>query len=472
MAFLNDDFLLDTDAARHLYRTYAASQPILDYHGHLSPRQIASNRQFENLYEAWLENDHYKWRAMRANGIDERFITGDASPYDKFAAWAATVPHTLRNPLYHWTHLELRRYFGIEVLLNGQTAKEVWDESQRQLQSDRLSTHGILHQFDVRVVCTTDDPAESLDTHREIAASDLSTNVYPTFRPDNATRVDRPDVMNPWLDKLADISSTTITDLDGLLTALRLRHDAFHDAGGRLSDHDLPRCFGGDADQDTAATIFSALRAGQAATPIQFEQFGSFMMVFFGQLDAKKGWTKQMHIGAFRNTNSRRMAQLGPDTGYDSVGDVPHGEALRTMLDRMEQADALPKTILYNLNPADNFLFGTMIGNFQGTTPGKMQWGSGWWYLDQKEGIEWQLNALSNLGLLSRFVGMLTDSRSFLSFPRHEYFRRVLCNLLGTEVESGELPDDDELIGDLVRRICYQNALEYLQLTLKKGSGA
>lgn len=464
MGFLDDDFLLETEAARRLYCDYASNEPILDYHGHLSPQQIAANRQFGNLYEAWLEGDHYKWRAMRANGVDERFVTGEASPYEKFAAWATTVPHTLRNPLYHWSHLELRRYFGIESLLNEQTAKEIWDETERQLQSERLSTHGILNQFDVRVVCTTDNPAESLGTHREIAASNLSTQVFPTFRPDNATRVDRPDVMNPWLDQLSSITSTTISDLDGLLSALRKRHDAFHEVGGRLSDHDLPRCFGAVADHATAAAVFSALRNGQAATPAEFERFGSFMMVFFGQLDTERGWTKQMHIGAFRNTNTRRMAELGPDAGFDSVGDICHGESLRTMLDQMEQADALPKTILYNLNPADNFLFGTMVGNFQRTTPGKMQWGSGWWYLDQKEGIEWQLNALSNLGLLSRFVGMLTDSRSFLSFPRHEYFRRVLCNLLGKDVESGELPDDEELVGGLVRRICYQNARDYLGL--------
>jgi glucuronate isomerase len=463
MGFLDENFLLQNETARRLYREFAADQPILDFHNHLSPTDIAANRQFQNLSAAWLEEDHYKWRAMRANGIDEQFITGSATPYDKFAAWAETVPHTLRNPLYHWTHLELRRYFGIETLLDEKSSESIWEQTQQQLQNPDLSVHGILQKFDVRVVCTTDDPAETLDTHRAIADSNLPTKVFPTFRPDKSTRVDQPDVLNPWIDKLADVAGKTINDLDDLLDALRQRHQAFHEIGGRMSDHDLPRCFGNDSDHETASRIFAAARKGQAAGRFQFDQFGSFMMVFFGQLDAEKNWTKQMHIGAFRNTNTRRLSELGPDTGFDSVGDVTHGEALRSMLDRMEQADAFPKTILYNLNPADNFLFGTMIGNFQRDVPGKIQMGSGWWFLDQKEGIEWQLNALSNLGLLSRFIGMLTDSRSFLSFPRHEYFRRVLCNLLGRDLETGELPNNEQMVGELIRRICYQNAQDYLQ---------
>jgi glucuronate isomerase len=462
MTFLDENFLLPSAAGRRLYHECAAQQPILDFHNHLSPVDIASDRKFANLYEAWLETDHYKWRAMRANGIDERYITGDATPYEKFAAWAETVPYTLRNPLYHWTHLELQRYFQIDTLLSAETARAIWDETSERLQAGDISTGSILKTFNVAALCTTDDPAESLDTHRAIADSDLATGVYPTFRPDWAFRVDAPEAMNSWLDKLSARADTPINDLDGMLTALKKRHDAFHEAGGRISDHDLPRCFGHVVEGETAARIFSAARSGAAASPLEFEQFGSFLIAFLGRLDVEKGWAKQMHIGAFRNTNTRGMQQTGPDGGFDSIGDVPHGEALCAMLDQMEQSDSLPKTILYNLNPADNFLFGTMIGNFQRETPGKMQLGSGWWYLDQKEGMEWQLNALSNLGLLRRFVGMVTDSRSFLSFPRHEYFRRVLCNLIGLDVDRGELPNDDSLLFDLVQRVCYQNAAEYV----------
>lgn len=464
MRFLDDNFLLQNKAGQRLYREFAAEQPILDFHSHLSATDIHSNRQFNNLYEAWLEEDHYKWRAMRANGVAEKFVTGDADPYDKFLAWAKTVPHTLRNPLYHWTHLELRRYFGIETLLSESTAKEIWEQTSEQLQNPALSVQSILNKFNVRAVCTTDDPADSIEVHRSINNSGTTVKVCPTFRPDKSLAVRQPDVLREWLSKLERVTNQRVDNVEDLMKCLRQRHDAFHEVGGRMSDHDLPSCFGEKCSLETANAIFCKALKGEVASQTEFELFGSFMMPFFGQLDAEKSWTKQMHIGAFRNTNTRRMSEIGPDAGFDSVGDVQHGESLRAMLDNMEQTDSLPKTILYNLNPADNFLFGTMIGNFQRDIPGKMQLGSGWWYLDQKEGIEWQLNALSNLGLLSHFVGMLTDSRSFLSFPRHEYFRRVLCNVLGRDIENGELPDDDKLVGGLVKRICYQNAHDFLNL--------
>ena len=462
MPFLDDHFLLGCDAAKQLFTEYAKDQPILDFHSHLSAEDIANDRQFQNLFEAWLEEDHYKWRAMRANGIKEAFITGNAPPREKFDAWATTVPMTLRNPLYHWTHLELRRYFDIEELLNPKSAGRIWENTANLLQSRELSVQSILNQFDVRVVCTTDDPAEPLDAHHKVAAANIGTRVFPTFRPDKAGRVDCPEVLTPWLHKLGDITGIQIDELDDLLSALKKRHDDFHEIGGRLSDHDLPRCFGESVNRNEAAQIFKAAIKGQPATDNEFLKFGSFLIVFLGQLDAEKGWTKQMHIGAFRNTNSRGMNELGPDAGFDSVGDLSHGEPLRAMLDNMELANALPKTVLYNLNPADNFLFGTMCGNFQREIPGKMQLGSGWWFLDQHEGIQWQLNTLSNLGLLSHFIGMVTDSRSFLSFPRHEYFRRVLCDVLGRDMESGLLPDDMGLVGSLVSRICYSNAIDFL----------
>ena len=470
MSFLDRDFLLYSPVARRLYHDCAAEQPILDFHNHLSPADIASNRQFANLHEAWLEDDHYKWRAMRANGVDERYITGDASPFEKFEAWAKTTPYTLRNPLYHWTHLELRRYFETDDLLSESSAQQIWDDTTEKLASPAMSTQGILKGFNVKALCPTDDPAESLEHHQAIAASDLDVGVYPTFRPDLAFKVDQPQQLNPWLDRLGSRTGTTINELDDMLSALRQRHEDFHAIGGRISDHDLPKCYGGMPDYDQARNVFAAARSEAAATADDQAQFGSFLIQFLGKLDAEKGWAKQMHIGAFRNTNSRAAATIKADGGYDSIGDYAHGEALWRMLDQMEQAQALPRTILYNLNPADNYLFGTMAGNFQRDVPGKVQLGSGWWFLDQKEGMEWQLNAASNLGLLSRFVGMVTDSRSFLSFPRHEYFRRILCNLIGQDVERGELPADDDLLYGLVRGVCYHNAFDYVDWKFKQST--
>lgn len=465
MPFIHEDFLLQTPAARRLYHEYAEPEPILDYHCHLPPQDVAENRRFANLFEIWLEGDHYKWRAMRANGIDERYATGDAPPYEKFLAWARTVPQTLRNPLYHWTHLELKRYFGIEELLDETTAPAVWERANALLAGEELRAHGILKKFRVKAVCTTDDPTDDLACHRAIAASDLATKVFPTFRPDKAFNVHQPEAFNPWVEKLAAVSNTDIGNFTAFLDALHKRHDYFHQLGGRLSDHGLTTCFASFCTEAEAAAIFEKARAGKAAAPAEQERFASFLMLYFGRLDAEKGWTKQLHVGALRNTNTRMYRALGPDKGFDTIGDWPQVEAMCAYLDRLEQENALPKTILYNLNPADNYAMATMIGNFQdGRTAGKIQYGSGWWFLDQKEAMEWQINALSNAGLLSRFVGMLTDSRSFMSYPRHEYFRRVLCNLVGRDMENGELPDDLELVGTMIRNICYANARQYLGL--------
>jgi glucuronate isomerase len=466
-SFLSEDFLLHTEAARVLFHEYAEQEPILDYHCHLSPKDIAQDRRFNNLFEIWLEGDHYKWRAMRANGVDERLCTGDAPPREKFLAWARTVPHTLRNALYHWTHLELRRYFGIETLLNEHTAPAIWEQANELLATKDFSAQGILRKFHVKALCTTDDPTDDLAHHAAIAASGLATRVYPTFRPDKALNVHLPEAFNPWVEKLATVSGITIASFKDFLDALRQRHDFFHSLGCRLSDHGLNHCYADFPTESAAARIFDATCEGLAATPAEHKQFASFLMLFFGHLDAGKNWTKQLHIGARRNANTRRFRQLGPDTGFDSIGDWPQIDVLGRYLDRLDQENALPKTVIYDLNPAEAYAIATMIGNFQeGDVPGKIQMGSGWWFLDQKEAMEWQMNALSNNGLLSRFIGMLTDSRSFMSYPRHEYFRRVLCNLVGQDIDHGELPDDMELVGGMVKAICFDNAKNYLGLEL------
>jgi len=467
MAFIHDDFLLQTATAKRLYHQYAAAAPILDYHCHLPPKDVAENRRFANLFEIWLEGDHYKWRAMRANGVEEALVTGSAEPREKFMAWARTVPATLRNPLYHWTHLELKRYFGIEELLDESTAEGVWERANEQLAGEALRAQGILDKFGVVAVCTTDDPTDDLEYHRQIAAAGVKTRVFPTFRPDRALLVSQPDLFNDWVGKLAAAANMDIDSFADFLDALKQRHDYFHSMGGRLSDHGLTSCYADFCTEQEAAGIFEEARSCQPARPEEHRRFASFMMLFFGRLDAEKGWTKQLHLGARRNNNSRMSGQLGPDTGYDSIGDWPQVEALGDYLDALDSEDALPKVIVYNLNPADNYAIATMVGNFQdGRTAGKIQFGSGWWFLDQKEAMEWQMNALSNCGLLSRFVGMLTDSRSFMSYPRHEYFRRTLCNLLGDDVEKGLLPDSDELLAPLVRGICHGNARRLLDLPL------
>jgi len=462
MAFIHDRFLLETPAAERLYREFAAGRPILDYHCHLSPREIATNRRFSNLFEIWLEGDHYKWRAMRATGTPERYCTGDASPYEKFLAWAATVPRCLRNPLYHWTHLELVRYFGIDELLSDETAPAIWARANEQLQSGPLDVHGILAKFDVKVVGTTDDPADDLAHHQAIRAAGLPTRVVPTFRPDRALDVDQPDVFNPWVDRLAAAANVDIGSLEDLVEALSRRHQDFHDLGGRLSDHGLAFCPGPPATDREASATFERARSGRAADPGAQAAFAAFLMHLFGRLDAEKGWTKQLHLGARRNVRTRALDTRGRDVGCDSIGDWPQVDALAAYLDRLDRENALPKVILYNNNPSDNYALATMAGNFQDEgVSGRIQFGSGWWHLDQKEGMEWQMNALSNTGLLATFVGMTTDSRSFMSYPRHEYFRRVLCNLLGRDMARGELPDDETLVGGVVEDICYRNAAKY-----------
>ncbi len=468
MPFITEDFLLHSATARRLYRQYAAPQPILDYHCHLSPRDIAENRHFRNLFEIWLQGDHYKWRAMRAHGVPERYCTGDAEPYEKFLAWARTVPATLRNPLYHWTHLELQRYFGIAERLDETSAPAIWKRANAALAADDLTAHGILRKFRVEVVCTTDDPTATLEYHEQIAASPLGTRVYPAFRPDAVLHTTDPAAWNEWVDALEAAANVAISGCASLEEALRRRHDYFHQHGCRLSDHGLDYCFSEPCADAEAAAIFAQLRGGHRVTPAESAKFAAYLMLFFGCLDAEKNWTKQLHLGAFRNVNSAMTSKLGRDQGFDSIGDWPQAVALTTYLDRLAQQGALPKTIVYNLNPADNYVFATLVGNFQGCVPGKVQFGSGWWFLDQKEGIEWQLNALSNVGLLARFIGMVTDSRSFMSYPRHEYFRRVLCNLLGQEMESGELPDDEPLVGGMIQNICFHNAAAYFDLPARE----
>lgn len=459
MAYLDENFLLHSPTARRLFHEVAKDQPIIDYHCHLSPREIATNHRWDSIADIWLGGDHYKWRLMRANGVDENLITGESSPREKFQAWAETVPYTLRNPIHHWTHLELQRYFGIDLLLSPKTADEIWDRTQAKLAEPDFCVHGILNRFDVRVVGTTDDPADPLDDHLAIAASDLRTQVLPTFRPDKALAVDRPDLLVPWLKKLSAISHTSIERLSDLLSALQKRHDAFHAAGGRLSDHGLDRMPALPCTDEEAAVIFDKALSGKAASPEEKEKFSFYLMIFFGQLDAARGWTKQLHLGAFRGCNTLMTKRLGPDTGYDTIGDTTQGAALVNYLDALATGGSLPKVVIYNLNPRDNYLFACLTGVFQdGTVPGKIQFGSGWWFLDQKDGMELQLDALSATGLLSRFVGMLTDSRSFLSFPRHEYFRRIFCNLIGGEADRGELPDDFEALSELVRAVCFGNA--------------
>jgi glucuronate isomerase len=463
MPFIHDDFLLSTKTACKLYHQYAEAEPIFDYHCHISPKDIAENRQFNNLSEIWLAGDHYKWRAMRANGVAEKNITGSASPREKFLAWAGTVPCTLRNPLYHWTHLELKRYFGISDLLSEKNADKIWRQANDKLADSALTTQGILKKFKVKVVCTTDDPVDNLEYHSAFAAQNHPTRMLPAFRPDKALTVNLPAAFNAWADQLAAAANVDINNLAGFLRALEKRHEFFHSQGCRLSDHGMNHCFADFCDEKKAAGIFARARRGSEVSPFEHSQFASFMMVFFGHLDARRGWTKQLHLGALRNTNQRLLRQLGPDTGFDSIGDFPQAQTLAAYLNRLDADNLLPKTILYNLNPADNYVFAAMAGNFQdGTIPGKIQFGSGWWFLDQKEGMEWQLNALSNLGLLSRFIGMITDSRSFMSYCRHEYFRRTLCNLIGRDIENGELPGDEKLVGQMIKNICYANAKDFM----------
>jgi len=467
--FITENFLLETPSAIRLYHDYARDMPIIDYHCHLPPQQVASNHRFANLTQIWLAGDHYKWRAMRTNGVAERYCTGEASDWEKFQKWAETVPKTLRNPLYHWTHLELKRPFGIgDRLLNPQTAQGIWDECNAKLATEAFSSRGIMRQMKVVLVCTTDDPTDTLEHHAAIAADpSFSIQVLPTFRPDRGMAVESPAAFNAWVDKLAAASGTAIRDFESYRAAIRQRHDFFHRHGCRLSDHGLDTMFADPYTESEVDALFRRLRAGEDLNRDEIRKFKSAMLYEFAVLDHEKNWTQQYHLGAMRNNNTRAFQTLGPDTGFDSIGDWPVAEPMSRFLDRLESEGRLTRTILYNLNPVCNEVLGTMLGNFQdGSVPGKIQFGSGWWFLDQRDGMLRQMETLSNLGLLSRFVGMLTDSRSFLSYTRHEYFRRILCNLLGTEMEKGLLPRDFDLLGAMVRDISYNNAAGYFGFKL------
>ncbi len=462
--FMDENFLLHTETAQKLYHEHAAKLPIFDYHCHISPKEIAENKSFENITQIWLYGDHYKWRAMRTNGVDERYCTGDASDWEKFEKWAETVPHTLRNPLYHWTHLELKKFFGIDKVLSPETAKEIWDECNEKLTSGNYSCRDIIRMANVDTICTTDDPVDSLEYHQAIKKDGFEVAVLPAWRPDKAMMVGNPELFNDYVDQLGEVANVEIDSFDAFMVALDKRHQFFHDNGCRLSDHGLNTAFAEDYTDEEINVIFDKIRLMKRLKASEILKFKSCMLYEFGIMDHSRGWTQQFHIGAQRNNNTRLFKQLGPDTGFDSIGDVPVAAPLSKLLDRLDQENKLSKTILYNLNPRDNELYATMIGNFQdGSVPGKMQYGSGWWFLDQKDGMEKQMNALSNLGLLSRFVGMLTDSRSFLSYTRHEYFRRTLCNLLGNDVENGEIPNDIKLLGEMVENICYNNAKNYFK---------
>ncbi len=460
--FIDENFLLSNEAAVKLYHDYSADLPVIDYHCHLPPDEIANDKSFRNITEIWLNGDHYKWRAMRANGISEEYCTGNAPDREKFRMWAKTVPYTLRNPLYHWTHLELRRYFGIEKLLSPETADEIYDETLEKLQTPDFNVRNLLTKMKVELLCTTDDPADSLKHHMEIANSDFKTAVLPTWRPDKAMAVENPETYNEYLQKLQVAANQQINTYNELIAALRNRQDFFDVHGCRLSDHGLETFYAEDYTQKEITEIFKKIRGGVHLNPHEILQFKSALLIELAEMDFEKNWTQQFHIGAIRNNNTRMFNKLGPDTGFDSIGDFGIAKPMSKFFDRLVSRKKLARTIVYNLNPRDNELIATMLYNFNdGSVPGKMQFGSGWWFLDQKEGMINQMNTLSSLGLLSRFVGMLTDSRSFLSYPRHEYFRRILCDLVGRDMENGEIPNDMGMAGKLVGDVSYYNAKTY-----------
>jgi len=460
--FLDENFLLQTPTAQKLYHGFAKDMPIIDYHCHLPPDQIANDINFENLTQVWLYGDHYKWRAMRANGVNENYITGKKSDFEKFEKWAETVPYTLRNPLYHWTHLELQRYFDVDAILSGKNAKEVYDTCTAKLQTKEYSIQGLIKKMNVKVICTTDDPIDNLEHHQKIVKDGAVVKVVPAFRPDKAMNADDAAGLNAYIDKVGEVTNTTINSLDAYLAALKQRHDYFAANGCSVSDHGLEQIYAEDYTDAEVAAIFEKIRANKELSYTEVLKFKSAMLFHFAIWDHARGWVQQYHLGALRNNNARMLRQLGPDTGWDSIGDFSQARMLSKFLNRLDSTDQLAKTILYNLNPADNELMATMIGNFNdGSVAGKVQFGSAWWFLDQKDGMTKQINALSNMGLLSRMVGMLTDSRSFLSFPRHEYFRRLVCNLFGEDVENGELPNDIEWLGKVIQDISYNNATNY-----------
>jgi len=466
-SFMDEDFLLQTETAQRLYHEYAAAMPIFDYHCHISPQEIAEDRRFNNLSEIWLHGDHYKWRAMRTNGVDEKYCTGNASDWEKFQKWAETAPYTMRNPLYHWTHLELRNPFGINTNLNPTSARPIWDTCNALLHTKDFSCRGIIRKANVKVICTTDDPIDTLEYHQGIKASGFEVKVIPAWRPDKAMAIEDPKVFNAYLGQLEAASGISIASYDQFMAAIEKRHLFFHENGCRLSDHGLETIYAAAYTTAEIKAIFDRIRAGQIPSADEVLKFKSAMLYEFAVMDHSRNWTQQYHLGAMRNNNTRMFESVGADKGFDSIGEYPAALALSKFLNRLEYDKKLTRTILYNLNPGDNAMMATMIGNFQdGSEPGKIQWGSGWWFLDQKDGMTNQLNTLSNLGLLSRFVGMLTDSRSFLSYSRHEYFRRILCNLIGNDVENGELPADIEFLGQMVEDISYKNAERYFRFEL------
>ncbi|AZQ59210.1 glucuronate isomerase [Maribacter sp. MJ134] len=463
--FITDDFLLQNKFSKKLYHGYAADLPIIDYHNHLPPNEIAENRVFKNITQVWLAGDHYKWRAMRALGINEKYITGDASDKDKFLKWAETVPYTVRNPLYHWTHLELQRYFDIDTLLSPQNAEEIYDRTAFMLQQPSNHTVGLLQEKKVEYLCTTDDPTDSLEHHKHIGKQEISPKVFPTFRPDKAYAIEDSVSYIQYVEKLGAVVGSEIKNYDDLLSALTQRIDYFHEVGGRLADHGLEQMYHVDKDNFNSDVLFKKAMDKKSLSPEEVYFFKAKILLFLSREYHKRKWVQQFHLGPIRNNNKRLLANLGPDTGFDSMGDLPQAKTLSGFLNELDSTNELTKTILYNLNPSYNEVFATMAGNFNdGSIKGKVQFGSAWWFLDQKDGMEKQINTLSNMGLLSCFVGMLTDSRSFLSFPRHEYFRRILCNLIGRDVANGELPADEKWLGKIVGDICYHNAKDYFGL--------
>lgn len=463
MPFINKDFLLQSDTAKKLYHEHAEGLPIIDYHCHLDPRQVAEDKRFRSITELWLAEDHYKWRAMRANGIAEEYVTGNADDWEKFQKWAGTMPYCMRNPLYHWTHLELKTAFGIDKVLNPDTAREIYDECNEKLQSPEFSARQFMLKYGVETVCTTDDPIDSLEYHRQIKDSGFKVKVLPTWRPDMAMAVENPQAYSSYIEKLADVSGIGINCFDDVVKALKVRHKFFEQAGCRLSDHGMEEFYADDFTPSELDAIFDKVMNGTNLTDSEMRKFKSAMMLEFSKMDADTGWAQQFHYSVIRNQNTRMFNMIGKDRGFDSMTQVHTAKAMNRFFDKLNSMDKLTKTIVYNLNPADFEVLATTLGNFQdGITPGKMQLGAGWWFLDQKFGMEQQMNVLSTQGLLSRFVGMLTDSRSFVSYARHEYFRRILCNLIGSDVENGELPASEmQRIGQMVEDISYRNAKTY-----------
>jgi glucuronate isomerase len=464
--FINEDFLLQTKTAKQLYHEYAETMPIYDYHSHLPVKDIAEDRQFRNLAEIWLHGDHYKWRAMRTHGVDERFITGNATDFEKFQKWAQTVSYCICNPLYHWTYLELKRYFGIDKVLCDKTAKEIFDAAGQMLQTKDFSTKNLLRKANVKLVCTTEDPLDNLEYHKAIKKDGFEIAIHTTFRPDKAMQTENLAELNIWIDKLRSVTNIDVKNFQSYIEAIRNRHQYFHENGCRLSDNGTDRPYAEEYTTKEIETIFSSILTNRKINPVEKNKFKSAILYECALMNCESGWAQQFHIGAIRNNNTKMFNTVGPDCGFDSIGDYEIAAPLAKFLDKLAQTGHLAKTIIYNLNPAYNEIIATMIGNFQeGTSAGKMQFGPAWWFLDNKDGIESQLRCLANMGLLSHFTGMLTDSRSFLSFTRHEYFRRILCNFMGNEIESGRLPDDIKFIGKVVQDICFNNAKKYFSMS-------